>query len=158
MLSYLGVVSSVGPRDKELPITPQRLSPSLPSEEELKKPLSPSQLHLEDLGISPSALNVKLTMIERKLAALTSQHINLSHVVSNLENLLPPNPATNDTFARMELEKKLEEVKRERSGVEKEKMEVGILITRLRRKLDDEEGRDARDSFIWSRKWSISEE
>ena len=78
--------------------------------------------------------------------------------MSNLENLLPPNPATNDPFARMELERKLEEVKRERSGVEKEKMEVGILITRLRRKLDDIEGRGDDDSFIWSRKWAVIEE
>jgi len=85
--------------------------------------------------------------------------VNLSHVVSNLENLLPPNPATNDPAARRELEIKLEEVKREKTGVEKEKMEVGILITRLRRKLDDVEGRGASDSFIWSRKWaSIDEE
>jgi hypothetical protein len=37
-------------------------------------------------------------------------------------------------------------------------MEVGILITRLRRKLDDEEGRGDRDSFIWSRKWAAVEE
>lgn len=78
--------------------------------------------------------------------------------MSNLENLLPPNPATNDLFARIELERKLEEVKRERSGVEKEKMQVGILITRLRRKLDDIEGRGDRDSFIWSRKWAVIEE
>lgn len=52
----------------------------------------------------------------------------------------------------------MDEAKRERSGVEKEKMEVGILITRLRRKLDDEEGRGDRDSFIWSRKWAAVEE
>jgi hypothetical protein len=78
--------------------------------------------------------------------------------VSNLESLLPPNPATNDGFAKMELERKLEEVKRERMGVEKEKMEVGILITRLRRKLDDVEGRRDSDSFIWSRKWGAIEE
>jgi hypothetical protein len=58
----------------------------------------------------------------------------------------------------MELERKLEEVKREKSGVEKEKMQVGILITRLRRKLDDIEGREDRDSFIWSRKWAVVEE
>jgi hypothetical protein len=95
---------------------------------------------------------------ERKLAALTSQHINLSHVMSNLENLLPPNAASNDQFARIQMERKLQEVKRERSGVEKEKMEVGILITRLRRKLDDVEGRGDRDSFIWSRKWGSIEE
>lgn len=78
--------------------------------------------------------------------------------MSNLENLLPPNPATNDPDAKMELERKLEEVKRERSGVEKQKMEVGILITRLRRKLNEEEGRGDRDSFIWSRKWATIEE
>jgi hypothetical protein len=101
---------------------------------------------------------VEVNDVERKLAALTSQHVNLSHVVSNLEGLLPPNPATNDVFTKMELEKKLEEVKRERTGVEKEKMEVGILITRLRRKLDDVEGRRDSDSFIWSRKWGAIEE
>ena len=93
-------------------------------------------------------------ILERKHAALTSQHNNLSHSVSSLESLLPPNPATSDAFARMELERKLKEVRREMSGVEKQKMEVGILITRLRRKLDDVEGRDSKDSFIWSRKWS----
>jgi hypothetical protein len=97
-------------------------------------------------------------ILERKLNALTSQHVNLSHVMKNLENLLPPNPATNDPFARMELERKLEEVKKEKSGVEKEKMEVGILVTRLRRKLDEVEGRGDKDSFLWSRKWSSIEE
>jgi hypothetical protein len=89
---------------------------------------------------------------------LTNQHANLSQAIQNLESLLPPNPATNDPFVRLELEKKLEEAKRGKSGVEKEKMEVGILITRLRRKLDDEEGRGDRDSFIWSRKWAAVEE
>jgi hypothetical protein len=78
--------------------------------------------------------------------------------MSNLEGLLLPNPATEDVFTKMELEKKLEEVKRERTGVEKEKMEVGILITRVRRKLDDVEDRRASDSFIWSRKWGAIEE
>jgi hypothetical protein len=78
--------------------------------------------------------------------------------MSNLENLLPPNAASDDPFARVQMERKLEEVKRERSGVEKEKMQVGILVTRLRRKLDDVEGRDSKDSFIWSRKWGSVEE
>ena len=78
--------------------------------------------------------------------------------MKHLESLLPPNPATNDPYARAELERKLEQVKREKTGVEKEKMEVGILVTRLRRKLDDVEGRDTRDSFIWSRKWAVDEE
>ena len=78
--------------------------------------------------------------------------------MTNLENLLPPNSATDDPFAKMELERKLEEAKREKLGVEKEKMQIGILITRLRRKLDDVEGRADRDSFIWSRKWAAIEE
>jgi hypothetical protein len=73
--------------------------------------------------------------------------------MSNLEGLLVPNPATSDVFARTELEKRLEDVKRERRGVEKEKMEVGILITRVRRKLDMVEGRSDGDSFLWSKKW-----
>src|SRR5271169_3318460 len=90
---------------------------------------------------------------EKRLASLTSQHINLSHVMSNLEGLLPPNPATNDTFVRADLERKLAEAKLERRRVEKEKMEVGILITRVRRKLDVVEGRSDTDSFLWSKKW-----
>ena len=155
MLSYLGPVrNSVGPREKDLPSTPVKQQASYEEEE---KPLSPSQQRLEELGQTlPGSL--KVDVLERKSNALTSQHINLSHVIQNLENLLPPNPATNDAFARIELERKLDEVKRERSGVEKETMEVGILITRLRRKLDDEEGRGDRDSFIWSRKWAAVEE
>lgn len=91
--------------------------------------------------------------VERRLAALSSQHINLSHVMNNLESLLRQQSSMSDTFARTELENKLEEVKRERSGVEKEKMEIGILITRVRRKLDIIEGRGDNDSFIWSKKW-----
>jgi hypothetical protein len=78
-------------------------------------------------------------------------------VVKGLENLLPPNPATNDPVARRDLEDKLEQAKHEKSGVEKEKMENGILVARLRRKLNDEEGRGDRDSFIWSKKWSADE-
>ena len=89
---------------------------------------------------------------------MTSQDNNLAHVITNLENLLPPNPSTNDQFARMELERKLQEVRRERSGVQKEKMETGILITRLQRKLDEVEGRASRDSFIWSRKWGSDDD
>jgi len=157
MLSYLGPIhNSVGPREKDLPSTPPKQQDSS-NEDEEKKPLSPSQSRLEDLGPT-FPLFPGIDVLERKSAALTSQHANLSHIVQNLENLLPPNPATNDPFARMELERKLEEAKRERSGVEKEKMEVGILVTRLRRKLDDEEGRGDRDSFIWSRKWAAVEE
>jgi len=131
------VVSSS--ENRELPPTPP---PSRRLDDE--KPLSPTHARLDEL--------------ERKLAALTSQHVNLSHVMNNLEQLLPPHEASNDPFARLQLERKLEEVKRERSGVEKEKMEVGILITRVRRKLDDVEGRGAKDSFIWSRKWGSIEE
>jgi hypothetical protein len=100
----------------------------------------------------------RVLIVEKKLVTLTNQHANLSHMITNLERVLPPNPTTDDIFARTELEKKLNEAKRERSGVEKEKMEVGILVTRLRRKLDDEEGRGDRDSFIWSRKWSADED
>ena len=85
---------------------------------------------------------------------LNSQHVNLSHVIKNLETLLPPNPASSDSFARSEVESRLDIVRRELSGVDKERMEVGILITRLQRKLDEEEGRGDRDSFIWSRKWA----
>jgi len=90
--------------------------------------------------------------VERSLATLTSQHINLSHVMNNLECLLRQSPK-NDDFVRVELEKKLQQVKHERSGVEKQKMEVGILITRVRRKLDLIDGRGDGDSFIWSKKW-----
>jgi hypothetical protein len=100
--------------------------------------------------------NLRLTL-ERKLTALSSQYASISQVVNNLEGLLPPNPVTHDSSSRMRLEKKLEEAKKERSRVQKEKMEVGILITRLRRKLDDVEGRQDRYSFIWSRKWSTIE-
>lgn len=91
---------------------------------------------------------------EHKQAALISQHANLSHMVNSIESLLPPNPVTHDPSARIELERKLREVKQEKAIVEKEKMEVGILISRLRRKLDEVEGRGDRDSFIWSRKWA----
>jgi hypothetical protein len=52
----------------------------------------------------------------------------------------------------------LEEAKRERSGLEKERMQVGIMITRLRRKLNDKDGTGDRFSFIWSRKWASIEE
>ena len=97
-------------------------------------------------------------MAERKEAALISQHVTLCHTVNNIEKLLPPNPVTNDPVARAELEKKLEEAKRERSGVEKERMQVGIMITRLRRKLNDKDGTGDRFSFIWSRKWASIEE
>jgi hypothetical protein len=156
MLSYLGAVrNSVGPRDKDLPSTPERQT-TPPSDEEEKKLLTPSQMRLADLGTPTFLLPADVS--ERKQAALMSQHVNLSHIVNNLENLLPPNPATHDPIARTELERKLEDAKREKSGVEKEKMEVGILITRLRRKLDDEEGRGDKDSFIWSRKWASTEE
>jgi len=85
---------------------------------------------------------------------LNSQHINLSRVIKNLETLLPSNPASNDSLAKSEVASRLEIVRRELSGVDKERMEVGILITRLHRKLDEEEGRGDRDSFIWSRKWA----
>ena len=85
---------------------------------------------------------------------LNSQHTNLSHVIKNLETLLAQNPANNDPLARNEVASRLDIVRRELSGVDKERMEVGILITRLHRKLDEEEGRGDRDSFIWSRKWA----
>jgi hypothetical protein len=83
--------------------------------------------------------------------------MNVSQIVTNLEGLLPPNPSTHDPIAKMRLEKRLEEAKNEKSRVQKEKMEVGVLITRVRRKLDFVEGRQDRDSFIWSRKWSTIE-
>ena len=150
MVSYITI--RVGPRaEKDLPSTPVRPSPAPPPQQEDKKPLTPTHARLEDLGRKSWEITINL---ERRQAALTSQHDNLSDAVTNLENLLPPNPVTNDPFARMELERKLEQAKREKSGVEKERMEVGILISRIRRKLDDVEGRGDRDSFIWSRKWT----
>lgn len=85
---------------------------------------------------------------------LNSQHNNLLHVVKSLESLVQ----NNDTYARNEIDTKLDIVRRELSGVDKERMEVGILITRLQRKLDEEEGRGDRDSFIWSRKWAAADE
>jgi hypothetical protein len=152
MLSYLGAIADSvvsSSENRELPPTPP---PSRRLDDE--KPLSPTHARLDELGGS----FLEVADVERKLAALTSQHVNLSHVMNNLEQLLPPHEASNDPFARLQLERKLEEVKHERSGVEKEKMEVGILITRVRRKLDDVEGRGAKDSFIWSRKWGSVEE
>jgi hypothetical protein len=153
-LSYLPTLRDSVTGEKELPSTPPKQSST---EEQENKSLSPSQIRLEALG-SISLILVFIDSSERKHAALIGQHSNLSHDVSNLENLLTPNLATNDPFARMELERKLDEVKRQRSRVEKEKMEVGILITRLRRKLDDQEGRGDSDSFIWSRKWTATKE
>ena len=145
MVSYFGV--SLGPREKALPATPikQLIDPVIDDEQ---KTQSPTQVRLNELGMGFAGF----PDVERSLAALTSQHINLSHVMNNLEALVKQN-SSSDSFARVELEKKLEQVKRERSAVEKQKMEVGILITRVRRKLDLIDGRGDGDSFIWSKKW-----
>jgi hypothetical protein len=152
MLSESG--NSLGPRERErerekaLPATPlkQLIDPVIQDGD--PKNQSPTQLRLNELGTFLIGSDV-----ERSLATLTSQHINLSHVMNNLESLLRNNGGSDDSFARSELENKLEQVKRERSGVEKQKMEVGILITRVRRKLDLIDGRGDGDSFLWSKKW-----
>ena len=51
MLSYFG--DSLGPREKDLPSTP---TPSQSSDDEDKKPLSPTQIRLEGLGAKPRVL------------------------------------------------------------------------------------------------------
>lgn len=51
MLSHLGPsLDSVGTREKELPSTPPKPPPALASDNEERKPPSPTQTRLEDLG------------------------------------------------------------------------------------------------------------